>query len=68
MRSARRDFLITPVPPVAEGATPADLIVPHIAVGGGYTTELIVLTPAGAASGRLSLFTQNGEALPFTRQ
>jgi hypothetical protein len=63
----RNDFLITTSMPVDE-STPlssADALFPHLAEGGGYTTEFILFSgsPGQASSGSLQLFTQSGAAL-----
>ena len=62
----RKDFLVTTTPPVDE-ATPVSndaLTFAHLAIGGGYTTEIVVFSGHGqAGNGTVSLYSQTGEAL-----
>ena len=65
----RSDFLITTTPPANE-ASPlgsAELYFPHLADGGGYTTQFILFsgTEGQSASGSLILVQQSGQ--PFTQ-
>jgi hypothetical protein len=65
----RREFLISMTPPVPEtyerAALPASF--PHIAAGGGYSTETILTgcTPGGGVSGKVRYFSQSGEPMPL---
>lgn len=63
----RNDFLITTSPPVNENtpASTAELVFPHFADGGGYTTQFILFSGSAgqSADGRLRFFTQSGQ--PF---
>jgi len=58
----RGDYLITTTPPTGESATPGKLYFPHLAIGGGYTTQLILFsgTPGSSSSGTLNFFSQSG--------
>jgi hypothetical protein len=61
--------LFTTTGPLADDAgLPGKLVFPHIAEGGGYTTQFIVLSspPGGGAAGRLSFFNQQGNPLSVT--
>jgi hypothetical protein len=64
------DFLITTIPSVNEAAPASTmpLYLPHLADGGGYTTQFILFNgQAGqSSSGSLQLFTQSGTALNLT--
>ena len=66
----RDDFLITTTPPVNElmPSTSAEFVLPHLADGGGYTTQLILFsgTAGQPASGSLLLFQQSGQPLTVT--
>lgn len=66
----RTDFLITTTPPVNESvpATSTELIFPHFADAGGYTTQFILFSGAAGqlSSGALRLFSQSGQALSLT--
>jgi hypothetical protein len=64
----RNDFLITTLPAQPETATPAtsELVFPHFADGGGYTTQFILMPVSGRASGILKFVGQSGQWLyPF---
>jgi hypothetical protein len=63
----RQDFLITTTQPTNE-ATPvtvSEQYFPHLADGGGYTTQFILFNGSGdqPASGTIRFFTQSGQAL-----
>src|SRR5262249_61533645 len=69
----RGDFLITTTMPIAETGsfqtTTTDLIFPHLADGGGFTTQFIFFnsgSSAQPAEGTLQLSRQNGEGLDVT--
>ncbi len=66
----RGDFLITTTPPVDEGVNAAmpELLFPHIADGGGFTTQFVLFgnTTVEAPSGTLKMFTQAGSSLSTT--
>jgi enterochelin esterase-like enzyme len=60
----RKDFLLTtfPIADVTRSA-PSPIVFPHIADGGGYITQFILLSPQGAAETSLGLYNDNGK--PF---
>jgi predicted esterase len=57
----REDFLLTAFP-VADSTrlAPAPVVFPHIADGGGYATQFILLSPQGAAETSLALYNDSG--------
>ena len=62
----RGDFLITTTPPVDESSSvTGDLYFPHLADGGGYTTEFILFGRSmnQSTSGTLQFLSQSGTAL-----
>jgi hypothetical protein len=63
----RADFLITTTPPVNEGSTAstAEIVFPHFAEAGGYTTQFILFssTPSQSSSGVFRFFSQSGQPL-----
>ena len=65
LMNERGDFLITtfPIADVTQ-APPAPIIFPQIADGGGYQTQIILLSPGGPASTTLSLYGDDGKPLP----
>jgi hypothetical protein len=69
-RAPNPDFLITTTPPALENssATTAELLFPHLADGGGYTTQFILFsrTAGQSSSGTLRFFDQNGQPLNLT--
>jgi len=61
----RHDFLMTMFPIAdATRAAPSPIVFPQIADGGGYVTQFILLSPAGATSTTLSFYNQVGVPLP----
>jgi hypothetical protein len=66
----RGDYLITTTPATSESATPGQLFFPHLAIGGGYTTQLILFsgTPGSSSSGTLNFFSQSGAPWAITPQ
>jgi hypothetical protein len=68
----RGDFLITTTPPVDETATPsnAQLLLPQLADGGGYTTQIILFSGAAgqSTSGVLQFVSQSGQPLGLLLQ
>jgi len=66
----RGDFLITTVPVVNEttAASTADTYFPHLADGGGYTTQFVIFSGAAGqtTSGSLNFTDQGGSPLPLT--
>jgi enterochelin esterase-like enzyme len=63
----RDDFLLTTFP-IADATRPAPspVVFPHIAEGGGYVTQFMLLSPQGASDASLILYDDNGE--PFATQ
>lgn len=61
----RQDLIMSTLP-VADltRAAPYPVIFPHIADGGGFQTELLLLGPINAAVTKASLFDDNGAPLP----
>ncbi len=68
MINERTQFLATTTGPLVENpGTPVELVFPHIAEGGGYSTEFIMINRAGqSAAGTLFFVTQSGTALNVT--
>lgn len=63
--NARGDFLVTATPPLDESAeVPAELFLPHVAEGAGYSIQFVVF--GRASSGTLSFFEPSGAPLPLT--
>jgi hypothetical protein len=66
----RLDFLITTTAPVSESAPPfsGDLLFPHLADSGGYTTQFILFNvlPGSSTSGVLRILSQSGQSLNLT--
>ena len=65
----RGNTLITTTGPLSENAgVPGQIVFPHIAEGGGYTTQIIVIsgTAGESNSGLLSFFNQQGSPLNLT--
>jgi hypothetical protein len=62
----RGDLLMSTTPALADSAANSEttLLFPHIAVGGGYSTEFILLSPATAA-GTAVIRSQSGADLPL---
>jgi sugar lactone lactonase YvrE len=66
----RAEFLMSTTPPVPETQFSAgnELLLPHLADGGGYTTEFILFSGSGLrpSPGSLQLFQQSGAPLILT--
>jgi len=66
----RGDFLITTTPPTVESgpASPREWLFPHLADGGGYTTQFILFsgTAGQSSSGTLGFFDQSGQSSTLT--
>jgi photosystem II stability/assembly factor-like uncharacterized protein len=62
----RHDFLMTTFP-VADAFSnaPSPILFPHIADGGGYVTQFILISSGGAANTTLSLHDETGAPLEF---
>jgi hypothetical protein len=63
----RRDFLITTTPPVSESITPSsgEMMFPHWAGGGGYTTQFVLFggVPSPSFAGMLRFFSDKGKPI-----
>lgn len=61
LSNERGDFLLTTFP-IADvnRAAPSPVVFPHIANGGGYSTQIILISPVDAASTSLILFDDAG--------
>jgi hypothetical protein len=61
----RDDFLLTTFP-IANGArtAPYPIVFPHIADGGGYVTQFILLDPQGITEASLNLYDDSGRQFP----
>jgi photosystem II stability/assembly factor-like uncharacterized protein len=66
----RQEFIVTTLTPVNENSTPTsgDLLFPHLADGGGFTTQFILFStvPGQTASGFMQFYSQGGQALNLT--
>jgi hypothetical protein len=61
----RAEVLISTTPPAADNnsSSPNEIIFPHFADGGGFTTQFILFNGgAGQSSGTLRLYDQNGQS------
>ena len=64
LTNTRGDFLLTTFPIAdANQSAPAPIVFPHIANGGGYTTQFIFLSASGAASVNVSFWGDDGSPL-----
>jgi enterochelin esterase-like enzyme len=63
----REDFLLTTFP-VADTTQPAPypIVFPHIADGGGYVTQFMMISPGSAAKTSLIMYNESG--IPFTTE
>ena len=63
----RGDFLVSTTPALADDAAApsGELVFPHIVTGAGYTTEFLLLSRGGVASGTALLRSQSGNDLPL---
>ena len=63
----RKDFLVTTSTPTGEASpvSSAEALFPHLADGGGYTTEFVLFSGSSgqASTGMLRFFTQSGAPL-----
>jgi photosystem II stability/assembly factor-like uncharacterized protein len=64
LNNERKDFLLTTFP-VADStrSAPSPIVFPHIADGGGYMTQFIMLSVGGPANTTLSLYGEDGKPL-----
>jgi hypothetical protein len=65
LTNSRGDFLLTTFP-IVDGNTapPTPIVFPHIVDGGGYQTQIILLSPTGGASIAVGYFGDSGAPLP----
>jgi hypothetical protein len=64
LKNSRGDFLLTTFPIAdANQSAPSPIVFPHIANGGGYSTQFIFLSATSAVTVNLSFWTDNGDAL-----
>lgn len=65
--NARNNAILTtlPVADLTRSLTSASLVFPHIALGGGFTTRLIVLNPntSNSSNGSLTFYQPDGDAM-----
>jgi hypothetical protein len=68
----RGDFLMTTTPPADESAagSTSPLFIPHLADGGGFTTQFVLFsgTAGQSSSGTLQFFAQSGSRLNLSLQ
>jgi sugar lactone lactonase YvrE len=66
LSNERGDFLLTTFP-IADATQWASMpiVFPHIADGGGYRTQFILIGPTGAATTTLNLYGEDGKPLPI---
>jgi hypothetical protein len=65
LSNENHDYLMTTFPVAdANQAAPSPIVFPQIADGGGYTTQFILLSAAGASNTTLGFFDNSG--LPLT--
>ncbi len=68
----RGEFLMTTTPPSDESApgSTSPLFIPHLADGGGFTTQFVLFSGAAgqSSSGTLQFFAQSGSALNLSLQ
>ena len=69
LMNERGDFLMTTFP-VADLTTeaPSPIVFPHVADGGGYLTEFILISAGGAASTALNLYDDHGSPTDFSQR
>src|SRR5262249_23109956 len=64
----RGDFILTTLP-VSDLVNPAPgrvVLFPHMAYGGGFSTQLVVLSGGPEGAGQLNLFSQEGRPLTLS--
>jgi len=68
LTNRRGDFLLTTFP-IADSSQPAPtpIVFPHIADGGGYSTQFIFISASGAASVNVDFFGSDGAPLSIPR-
>jgi fungalysin metallopeptidase (M36)/pre-peptidase/fungalysin/thermolysin propeptide len=61
LTNARNDFLLTTFPIAdANQAAPTPIVFPHIAMGGGYVTEFIVISATGSGAVEIRFYGDDG--------
>ena len=61
LTNARNDFLLTTFPIAdANQAAPTPIVFPHIAMGGGYVTEFIVISATGSGAVEVRFYGDDG--------
>ena len=64
--NGRGDFLITTTPPIGSSSQGERLFFPHIVVGGGYNTQVVLFNSGGVTmNGLLNVKSQAGTNLPI---
>ncbi len=64
LNNERNDFLLTTFPIAdATRSAPAPIVFPQIVDGGGYVTQLILLSPGGASNATLRYYSETGTPL-----
>jgi hypothetical protein len=64
LMNERDDFLVTTFPIAdANRSAPSPIVYPHVANGGGYVTQFILIGPTGAASTTLNFYGEDGNPL-----
>src|SRR5205823_58123 len=71
LTNERSEFRITTVPVVdlssSAATSTAPAVFPHFAVGGGWTTQIVLVNPSdNAISGTVAFFDSNGQASSMT--
>jgi hypothetical protein len=68
LKNERGDFLMTTFPIAdANQPAPAPVVFPHLADGGGYVTEFIMISAGAAASTTPGFYNDSGAATDFSR-
>jgi trimeric autotransporter adhesin len=68
LTNERGDFLLTTFPIAdATRAAPSPIVFPHIADGGGYSTQFILISPTGTASTALNFYGEDGKPLAVAK-
>jgi hypothetical protein len=64
----RDDFLMTTFPIAdATKTAPSPIVFPHIADGGGYVTQFILISSGQAATTTLNYYDENGTKADFSK-
>jgi len=59
----RGDFLISSTPPSSESTSVGERIFPHLANGGGYSTQIVLFTSDPTSTGQLLFYSRSGQPL-----